>query len=324
MSLSLVRSNEHGLVGQSGSVQCILFAECLLLPTNQCAPIFFHLSNQKLTSYIVFVSTGGIQAMVDAGYDPQQQSAAEALQKLMQTGNRSVGRPPWHRQYIFVAATIPSDAKKNVANDIRQLCPTVQWATSTGFHRVIDAVEHEWIDTSKSNVKEELLKALGEVHSGRTLVFAKDAATAEKVWEVITDADLRTVLYHSKMRTPDLERSLTVFRQNPSMIMVCTDAASRGLDVPNVTCVVQADFASSAIDFLHRVGRTGRAGSAGKVVSLYNEGNFDLVSAIRQCIEAGDPIEGAFSRKRSFRKKFKRYGRYIPRGVTVPATDPDH
>lgn len=261
--------------------------------------------------------------MVKAGYEPEQQSAKDALQKRMEAGNRSSSRPPWHRQYIFVAATIPSDAKRNVANDIQRLCPAVQWATSTGLHRAIDAVEHEWIDISKSNPQEKLLKAVDEIHGGRTLVFTKDAATAGQVWEVITSAGFHSVLYHSKMRTPDSEKSLTSFRQKPDMIMVCTDAASRGLDVPNVACVIQADFASSAIDFLHRIGRTGRAGSAGKVVSLFNEDNFDLVNAIRQCIEVGDPIEGAFSRKRSFRKKFKRYGRYIPRGVTVPVENPD-
>ena len=48
-------------------------------------------------------------------------------------------------------------------------------------------------------------------------------------------------------------------------ILVCTDAASRGLDLPDITHVIQADFAPNAIDFIHRIGRTGRADQPGKV-----------------------------------------------------------
>jgi hypothetical protein len=51
-------------------------------------------------------------------------------------------------------------------------------------------------------------------------------------------------------------------------VMVSTDAAARGIDLPDITHVVQADFATAAVDFLHRIGRTARAGRAGKVTSL--------------------------------------------------------
>lgn len=59
--------------------------------------------------------------------------------------------------------------------------------------------------------------------------------------------------------------------------MVCTDAAARGLDIQDVTHVVQADFAPNAIDFIHRIGRTARAGRSGKVTSLYRKQNLALV-----------------------------------------------
>lgn len=63
-----------------------------------------------------------------------------------------------------------------------------------------------------------------------------------------------------------------------------------------------------------QVGRTGRAGCAGKVTSLYLPEQTVLAEAIRAAIDAGEPIEGAFSRNRSFRKKVKKYGKYVPRG----------
>ncbi len=63
-----------------------------------------------------------------------------------------------------------------------------------------------------------------------------------------------------------------------------------------------------------QVGRTGRAGNAGRVTSLYLPEQAILAEAIRAAIDAGEPIEGAFSRNRSFSKKVKKYGKYVPRG----------
>eukprot|EP01026_Neomeris_dumetosa_P003113 TRINITY_DN10848_c0_g1_i7.p3 TRINITY_DN10848_c0_g1~~TRINITY_DN10848_c0_g1_i7.p3 ORF type:complete len:117 (+),score=16.80 TRINITY_DN10848_c0_g1_i7:2-352(+) len=95
--------------------------------------------------------------------------------------------------------------------------------------------------------------------------------------------------------------------------MVATDAAARGMDIPNVTHVVQAYFAESAVVFLHRVGRTGRAGSEGRVTSMYMQKDEELVEAIRSYLSKGLSVEGAFSRRRSFKKKIRKYGEFKPR-----------
>eukprot|EP00894_Picocystis_sp_ML_P004141 jgi/Pico_ML_1/54658/g545.t2 len=71
----------------------------------------------------------------------------------------------------------------------------------------------------------------------------------------------------------------------------------------DITHVVQADFAQSAIDFLHRIGRTARAGKDGLVSSMYVEVNKPLVETVREAMEAGLEVEAAFSRNRGFRKK---------------------
>lgn len=63
-----------------------------------------------------------------------------------------------------------------------------------------------------------------------------------------------------------------------------------------------------------QVGRTGRAGKPGKVTSLYLPASKFLAEAIQEAVAAGEMLEGAFSRNRSFGKKIKKYGRYVPRG----------
>jgi superfamily II DNA/RNA helicase len=67
----------------------------------------------------------------------------------------------------------------------------------------------------------------------------------------------------------DNRQALAAMQGSQQGIMVCTDAAARGIDIQDITHVVQADFAPNTIDFIHRIGRTGRADKAGKVTSLY-------------------------------------------------------
>jgi superfamily II DNA/RNA helicase len=81
-----------------------------------------------------------------------------------------------------------------------------------------------------------------------------------------------------------------------------------------VTHVIQAQFAPNAIDFIHRVGRTGRVGSKGKVTSLYQSHDLALMQVLKQYIEEGRPLEAAFSRARSFSRKLKRKGEFVARG----------
>lgn len=68
------------------------------------------------------------------------------------------------------------------------------------------------------------------------------------------------LLYHKKVPMGEQAKALALMRSEEGWIMVCTDAAARGLDLPSVRHVIQAEFAENAIDFLHRIGRTGRAG----------------------------------------------------------------
>ena len=67
------------------------------------------------------------------------------------------------------------------------------------------------------------------------------------------------------------------------------------------------------------MGRTARQGQSGQVTSLYSPDRKILAEAVKGAIEADMPVEGAFSRNRSFSKKVKKYGQYVPRGQTGPS-----
>lgn len=256
----------------------------------------------------------GLNGMIEAGFQWEGEILDDATE------------PDWKRQFILAGATIPSLGTKNVKDDIQFLFPSMEFVSTENLHRVSSALNYDWIQVSEEERMEVLLKVIQRDpvclnRSGKALVFVCNANTADQVIDFLRQNDVVCVPYHknlgSMLRRSNLER----FRDETGIVMVCTDGMSRGMDVPDVNHVIQSDFAPSAMAFVHRVGRTGRAGKGGNVTSLFSESDVILVDAIRNAIEDGIPIEGAFSRNRSFRKKVKRYGSYVPRGDVPNKTE---
>ncbi|KAL6567775.1 hypothetical protein OROGR_001443 [Orobanche gracilis] len=217
------------------------------------------------------------------------------------------------KQYIFVAATLPVNGKRTAGGTLKRMFPEANWVSGKYLHRQNPRLEQRWVEVTTGTQVEALINGLktnktdSASEIARTMVFANTVEAAEAVAKILTAADIKCVRYHSNISLDERTENLVEFQQKGG-VFVCTDAAARGLDIPNISHVIQAEFAGSAVDFLHRVGRTARAGQCGLVTSLYTESNRDLVSAVRQAEEHGLPVENAFSRKRSFRNKLKRRG----------------
>ncbi|KAK6160144.1 hypothetical protein DH2020_003525 [Rehmannia glutinosa] len=220
------------------------------------------------------------------------------------------------KQYIFVAATLPLNGKRTAGGTLKRMFPDANWVSGNYLHRQNPRLEQKWVEVTTDTQVDALINAVNnglktnmDSASGiiRTMVFANTVEAAEAVAQILMAADIRCVRYHSNISLEERTENLIDFQQKGG-VFVCTDAAARGLDIPNVSHVIQAEFASSAVDFLHRVGRTARAGQHGLVTSLFTESNRDLVAAVRQAEEVGLPVEKAFSRKRSFRNKIKKRG----------------
>ncbi|PRW20256.1 DEAD-box ATP-dependent RNA helicase 22 [Chlorella sorokiniana] len=276
---------------------------------------------------------GGAEGLLEAGFRPCRQpdssssSGSDAATQQQESGARAPGvhGASWRRQYVFVAATMPAEGERSVGAELATRFPDATWLAGRQLHQSKRALQHSWRQVEdeqhRAQVLHEVVAADEELQAGRgrMLVFARDVASAEATADALEGAcGLPVLRYHKAVPAAERAEALARISQGSGLVLVCTDAAARGLDVPDVTHVVQADFAHSAIDFLHRVGRTARAGKAGRVTSLYSPEAAPLVDAIRDNIAAGQPVEGAFSRKRSFRKKFRKYGEYVPRGQEGP------
>jgi len=224
------------------------------------------------------------------------------------------------RQYIFVGATIPSAGKKSVGQQLERAFPGAKWVRGEWHHcpgSFESSVEQHWVPVEDGPGAYRAIRgalpsegASSSETGGLTMIFVKDARAADTLANRLSHDGIDALVYHSKIPVEEREVALETFQSgNGVRVLVCTDAAARGVDIPGVSHVVQAHFASTAVDWLHRVGRTARAGRHGRVTNIFEPAQRDLVGAVRAAAERGEPVEEAFSRKRSFRNKLRKAAR---------------
>ena len=139
----------------------------------------------------------------------------------------------------------------------------------------------------------------------QTMVFVNTADAASRLAIELQKAGVGSAEYHKFVSDAEKQESLRRFREEEVAVLVCTDHASRGLDLPNVRHVVQAEFAGNVVQYLHRIGRASRAGVLGKATNIYDDRSADLVSSILSDSDE-KKIDQSFSRRRGFRQKIKK------------------
>lgn len=125
-----------------------------------------------------------------------------------------------------------------------------------------------------SYVKEAYLYSLLSIDENAqksAIVFVNRTQTAEMLRRMLQKLDIRATSLHSEMPQSERMNSLGRFRAEAARVLIATDVASRGLDIPAVQMVVNFDIPADADDYVHRVGRTARAGRKGESISLVAE-----------------------------------------------------
>jgi superfamily II DNA/RNA helicase len=117
----------------------------------------------------------------------------------------------------------------------------------------------------KIEVVARILQAKGR---GRTIIFTKTKRTAAKVAEELVDRGFAAAAIHGDLGQGAREQALRAFRNNKVDVLVATDVAARGIDVEDVTHVINYQCVEDEKIYLHRVGRTGRAGNKGTAVTF--------------------------------------------------------
>eukprot|EP00615_Pteridomonas_danica_P008402 CAMPEP_0114352568 /NCGR_PEP_ID=MMETSP0101-20121206/18038_1 /TAXON_ID=38822 ORGANISM="Pteridomonas danica, Strain PT" /NCGR_SAMPLE_ID=MMETSP0101 /ASSEMBLY_ACC=CAM_ASM_000211 /LENGTH=397 /DNA_ID=CAMNT_0001493023 /DNA_START=97 /DNA_END=1290 /DNA_ORIENTATION=- len=144
----------------------------------------------------------------------------------------------------------------------------------------------------------------------RVMVFCNTVKSCRAVEYALTDGGINCAGYHGEMNTLARTSALKQFKDGEVVVLVCTDLAARGLDVPDVHQVLMFDFPRNSVDYLHRAGRTARYGKKGKVCSLVSKRDIVLATAIERAVLKDEPIDMLTSDKRD----------YLPGGSLSPIT----
>jgi superfamily II DNA/RNA helicase len=138
----------------------------------------------------------------------------------------------------------------------------------------------------KDEVVGRILQAEGR---GKTVIFVKTKRTSAKLTEELTDRGFSATPLHGDMSQEARERSMTNFRTGKKEILVATEVAARGIDVDDVTHVINYSVPEDEKAYLHRVGRTGRAGKLGVAITFVDWDDMARWVHINRELELGQP-----------------------------------
>jgi len=145
-------------------------------------------------------------------------------------------------------------------------------------------VEQQFVHVTEFNKDALLLKLLSDFGAEAVLVFTRTKRKAGWVSDRLQDAKVVAEEIHGDLSQSQRERALKKFRTGEISVLVATDVAARGLDIPTISHVVNYDLPDTPEDYVHRIGRTGRAGKSGTAVSFISEEQRHLVRDIEKVV----------------------------------------
>jgi ATP-dependent RNA helicase RhlE len=129
-------------------------------------------------------------------------------------------------------------------------------------------VEHRFVTVSHDAKVSRLVSELNEAERGLTLVFVRTKRGADRLVKRLASSSVHAVAMHGDKSQGQRERALASFESGVVDTLVATDVAARGIDVANITHVINYDIPATREDYVHRIGRTARAGASGVGVTL--------------------------------------------------------
>lgn len=171
---------------------------------------------------------------------------------------------PAKRQTLFFSATMPAPIRKlasGLVHNARSVA--VDPVSST-----VDQVAQSVYFTDKQRKRELLVHLLRDPACTRTVVFARTKHGSDRVTRHLEKAGISAAAIHGNKAQNARTRALEGFRSGKVRVLVATDLAARGIDVDDISHVINFDLPNTAETYVHRIGRTGRAGKSGIALSL--------------------------------------------------------
>ena len=190
---------------------------------------------------------------------------------------------PKKRQTLFFSATMPDEIRE-LSNSILHKPATVQ----IGQIAPVETVSHALYPVHQSQKKQFLLEMLSVLRTGRTLVFTRTKYRARNLARDLAKKNFNAVALQGNMSQNQRQRAIDGFRGGKFDILAATDIAARGIDVADISHVINFDMPDTVDAYTHRIGRTGRAEELGEALTLAVLDDDELVLKIERVL--GEPI----------------------------------
>ncbi|HWB19539.1 MAG TPA: DEAD/DEAH box helicase [Phycisphaerales bacterium] len=202
--------------------------------------------------------------MLDMGFIPDIRKIVKAL--------------PTKRQTLMFSATMPSEIR-HLADSILHSAVEISVAPQA---TTVETVSQRCYHVSSGNKPALLTYLLQNGMADRTVVFTRTKHRADKVVKALVRAGIRAEAIHGNKSQNHRTRSLNSFKSANPPVLVATDIAARGIDVDDVTHVINFDLPNVPETYVHRIGRTARAGASGEAVSFCDENEHGLLRDIQR------------------------------------------
>ena len=229
--LSQLKSRPRLIVGTPGRINDHLTRGSLML---------------KHTNFLVLDET---DRMLDMGFGPQLEQIAKHL--------------PKERQTLMFSATLPGNIMSMAQRYLQNPERIAIGSTTTAAPKI----KQQIINVSETEKYAELISQIKKRY-GSIIIFVKTKHGADRLATKLQHAEYSADSIHGDLRQRQRDRVIQSFRDQKHRIMVATDIAARGLDIPHIEHVINYDLPQNPEDYIHRIGRTARAGAEGEAVCL--------------------------------------------------------
>ena len=193
---------------------------------------------------------------------------------------------PKERQTLLFSATMPGEIS-SLANGILHYPERVE---VTPQATTVERIEQKVLFVDKDKKEQLLLDLLAQRHLERVLVFTRTKHLANKVSLRLTRAGIKADAIHGNKSQNARTQALTNFKSGRVLVLVATDIAARGIDIDDISHVINYELPNEAESYVHRIGRTARAGAEGTAYSFCAADERDLLRSIERLTRTHIPV----------------------------------
>lgn len=253
----------------------VAFSRGLRLHAAVCVgglPIFRQIRDLRMDPQFVIATPGRIKDLIDrkaVNLSRFTRVVLDEADRMVDMGfindvRYILSHVPEKRQSLFFSATLPKEVKDLIHSFLRDPITVSVKKQETSMNVDQDVI---WVSPTDNKIG-MLVDLLRKAHFEKVLIFARTKRNVDKLTRFLADVGFSVACIHGDKQQSQRQRALDAFKANRIQILVATDVAARGLDIPNVSHVINYETPEAYEDYVHRIGRTGRAGKKGHALTF--------------------------------------------------------